>query len=70
MSQQKKANIIFAVITVLFVIICVRLTCYFIIRHNKSVDKLPVINTDEEEQYQPYIHFSEVLDKDIDSDIS
>ena len=51
MSQQKKANIIFAVITVLFVIICVGLTCYFIIRHNKSVDKLPVINTDEEEQY-------------------
>lgn len=64
MSQQKKANIIFAVIIVLFVIICVGLTCYFIIRHNKSVDKLPVINTDEEGQYQPYIHFSQVSDKD------
>ena len=64
MSQQKKANIIFAVIIVLFVIICVGLTIYFIVRYNKSVDKGPVINNSEEEQYQPYINFSKVSDKD------
>lgn len=63
MSQQKKANIIFAIIIIFIVIASTSLTCYFIIRHNKSVDKDPVTNTFEEE-YQPYIEFSKVSKKD------
>lgn len=62
MSQQKKANIIFGVILIFIVLLSVSLTIYLIIRHNQSVDKDEVTNT--EVPIEPYLEFSSVSKKD------